>query len=1292
MIRPISWRTALYLAVAIGLPVGAKAAPAVDFTLREHLGHAWSNECVTFALTENQLKAVRERRALLGPGGAETAWQLIETGAVTRVAFQAGLAPYATAEYAFADASTRPPATDLVLTESGDVLRLANGLTGVELRTKLQPGEGPIARIRLGTGTWTGDSTLEGSGPVSDYRVEVVAKGPVFAEALCQATFADGGRWTLRVRLERGEPVVRVDEQFDAPSGGTCRVTLGSAAFRPTHLLHRNSDVTSCAVMSDPLADYLLEPWLHWNNPRHGNWIALYTPTPVTLDQAGEAADARGAAATLDALRDETSAKPRDPRPDLLVVAVLRPSLWRDPNWRGRAEQVAPQVQVKVRDGLATLELPVRGGRRLWLLGALDKSASAAILLQKNRRVAPPPQQLVIKHGDFPLERVKDYVLDWAGDADSHPLLYIRKPELPALKARLTSDPAEIHRWTSQQPIDKYFLDGPIREFVASGNARLGCLMAAKGAEYLQTCTDWYLKQDERNTLGAAPHMQSLIITALNLLDPVLSTDAVTPEVRKRILAQFAFLGYVVNSPDYWSQERGYCGFANMSSIVALYQTGLGCMVPAHPRGREWAQRGLDELHRELLAWSDEDGGWLEAPHYAMVTFDHLLGGFTMGANAGFSDYAFDPRMRKVIDWFAAISTPRDSRTGGFRHQPPIGNTYHGEPTGVYGLVAGLWKERDPAFAARMQWMFEQHGSFGGLGIGWNFPAMLGYRFLFTTHGVAPQPADYGSAWFRKTGVVLRNTLRSDRETYLHLIAGSNHDHYDCDSGSIILYGKGRVLADDWGYIGRHPEKWHSMLTSPAAGGGGEMQIETFAPAATFDYVSGRKGAWQRQIAFAKDADPLGPNFFLIRDTHTAGMPALWRLWLTAATPVAGRDGATPSPGPDATATALDGLDEAPGQPAAAAVTLHAAGATVRGADDVDLDIFIYQAERLNLRTETATQKVTCGYRNGQEGPLENTQTAILATLPGAGAVTALLYPRLKTEPPPTVTWFADGHIAEVKSAAGTDHIFLTSKQHRSVDPDGRSLLPLWGVTRDSGRRPGLVYTPADGDLPHCRVNASDADVVEGSFRQEPRSVVLHPGTTNAATAVWQSPIAGTVAVEVKLRDGDTGGSDGIAYELRQGSRTLVQGVVTNGGQAAFTSEPVTVAKGELLRLLILPRESNWWDTTRVEMRVRQTGGGQWNLGEAVLNRQSFGNAAADPPAESIWWVCEGDAAAFDPRVLSPARAEFAAADRQVVFQGTAGAVQSRGGRVILSLGAAGEIRAGNRRLAADAAASKTED
>lgn len=1266
----------------IWLLVSLAAEPGGDFVLKEHLGRDWTHECVSFPVTAGLATKANAGVGLLGADGKAVAYQVVpgEGGAEPRICFQTDLPAYGVAAYRFGD---KPAAvtSDLKVEEGAEVVTIANGRIGLKVRRKWKEGFGPIAGLRLASGEWTGESLFSGAtAAVESYQVVVRAKGPVFAAVECRVAFVDQGTWKIVFRVESGEPVVLVDESFDAPSGGVWSVVLGGAAFRPTHMFHRNADVTNIAVMSDPIASYHLEPWLKWSNPRHGAWLALHSPPP------------KDAPATSS---------------DMLMIGLMKPSLWVDPQWKGKAKQPGPFAPVAVRDGLVAVDFALGGGRRAWMLGTLDQTESVAILSQANRRVAPPPQKLLIKHSDFPLDRVKDFVLDWPGDHDNHPRLYVRKRDIPRLRTLIKSDPKELARWTGQQPIDKYLLDGPVREFIASGDPRLGQLMAAKAEEYLQTCVDWYLKQDERLTPGAAPHMQTLILSVVNLIDPVLS-ESFPSEARRRVLARLAFLGYVVSSPDYWSPERGFSGFANMTSVVAMYRTALGCLLPSHPHAKGWAELGLNQLTWQLEAWSDEDGGWIEAPHYAMVSFDHLLAGFTMAANAGYSDRLFDPRMRKVIEWFAGISTPRDARIGGWRHQPPIGNTYHGEPNGVYGIAAALWRERDPDFAARMQWLFEQHGSYAGLGSGWNFPTMLGYRFLISSSGVTPKPAAFGSTWFRKTGVVLRNTM-ADRETYLHLIAGPNHEHYDADSGSIILYGKGRVLADDWGYLGRHPDRWHSMLTGPEANGYSQFDVTNFAPSAAFDYVAGTKGSWERQIGFAKDPDPLGPNFFVLRDTYTADGDVTWRLWLTTgitagvgkqmpaapdkvpASPTASQPGKT-----DAVSDLLGDTKPKPATPSAAApgtVALTAFGATLSGMEDVDLDIFFHEPAKLGLALEPAKLRTNTGNWMGSIEPVENSQIALTAKFNCRGAVTSLLFPRLKTEPSPTVAWSADGRIAEVRTKWGADHVFLSPQDEPPPVSDGKSLLPLrkWQTTG------GLKTLSMAGDEQlRLYVTSAKTGLSDGPHQIPPATVALHPGPKNPATAVWQSPLNGTVTIGAKLRDGNTGGGDGILYELRHGSKLLAEGALPNGGEEVVVrTDKIAVAKGDLIRLVILPgqtnpEQSNWWDTTLVDFALRSDTGQRWNLRESLLAGEPLGNQLTRDFDKAIWWICSGDGERFDPKSLVPPPVPtFTSPNGKITFQGRAASVRERSGKTTLTLGTAGSIRAGNKELSSTEPATK---
>ena len=985
MLRNIPLTTLICAAILIAVFVAPQPLQGQTQTLsiKEHLGRTWTNELVSFPATQQQREKAAKKLALIGPDDKEIAYQLSGAKTSARIYFQADLLPYATNKYKF---STKPAGakSDLKISETAEHIRISNKFTGLTIRKKLTAQQGPIASIRLRSGIWTGGSSLSNQAAITSYNATITAHGPVFTEIVCKATFANKGQWALKFRLENNEPIIIVDERFDVPSGGMFEVSLGDKAFHPTSILFRSGNMSGFGkVMTGAVPDkgavFNLEPWLHWwHAQRQGNWFALYS----------------------------------NASPDMLLAAVLKPSLWRDPNWKGASPQAAPLVKAIASDKITTLHFPLSGGSRKWLLGTPDKTESIKPLSEKNRNVSPLPQDYQIKHGDFPLDEVKDYVLEWDGDHDNYPRLFIGKKDLPELRKTLKPDRTKAGLAILRRPINKYNIDAPMVEYFASGDAKLAGRIVETSDKWLdKVVIDDLLDQNGRVTLGVAPHMQALLLLpTINLTDAAMSCPTMTPKLRKRFLARLALLGYALGRDDYWSPKRGFSANPNMTTTVAHYQTAIAAIIPSHPQAKTWAKKGLGQLSYQLKSWSDKDGGWLEAPHYAMVSYDHMLASFIMATRAGFGDHLYDDRMRKIPEWFAKISTPRDIRTGGFRHHPPIGNTYHGEGTGLFGVVAGLWAKRDPEFAANMQWMCEEHGS-PGMGIGWSFPSLAGYKTLLKSNAIIPKRPDYRSTWFAKTGVVLRNTMGSDRETYLHLIAGDNHEHYDYDSGGIVLWGKGRVLADDWGYIGRHGRNYHSLLSSKAASG--NMQIKAFAAQVALDYVDGLKGAWRRQIAFCKDADPKGPNYFLIRDTHNAQTAATWRLWLT-------------------TESDMTPADKKAKPAKNSSIRIHDQGATVSGPDDVDLDIFIYQPDKLNLRTETATQKLSCANRNGKVGPTSIRQTALVASLEKPGAVIALLYPRMKTEKPVKVTWSADGRIAKVLSQAGVDYVFLTPKTQTS--------------------------------------------------------------------------------------------------------------------------------------------------------------------------------------------------------------------------------------------------------------------
>ena len=1030
--------------------LGADAAgPKPAYELRDFLKRRWENECVRFPIAADDTTHVKAGHALADQRGRDVPYQLVP-GDPGRIAFMANVAPLGVMSLDFEE---RPAAadTDLVIEETDDTIRVLNRFTGLALRRKLEDGRGPIAGVRLLSGKWVADTKLVGNVTFADYSVTVTARGPVFAEVRCEARGADGLQWSMVVTLYTGEPVVLLEESFDvAAAAGSLQLSV-TPAFEPDHIYYRwgwsakggsYGKITALPIEGAGNPLFHVEPWFHWHRAeRRFNWVGFF--------------NSQGS--------------------DLLMVGALRPGEWVDPQRLATKTQCPDHVMVtRADDGDVVATFPLQhGGKRHWMLAALDKEACLAPLGEEPPDLyhAPIAHAYLVKHGDFPLDMVKDYVLTWENKGGEHPRLFVTPEDVARFREGFTPEPGQLERWRTQK-LHEHQMGGAIRYWLGTGDEELGKHIADTVVVNVQNAVDMYLNQDDLVTLGFAPHHQTRVLTALNLSDIAFATGQLTEELRERLRAQFVFIGYTVSRADYWSPERGFAANPNMTSTVNAYKCAIGSLLRSHPLAAEWVASAMQELKDvELDTWSDANGGWLEAPHYAMVSYDYIVGCFLMAHKAGFNDYLFDPKVRKVAEWLAKISTPPDARVNGIRHRPPIGNSYLNEPTSEFGLMAALWRDHDPEFAAQMQWMHVEGGSYPEPGIGGFFPTLAGFRELLSDPSIPRQAPTWGSELFPQTGAILRNGFPGDRETQLHMIAGSHHAHYDYDSGSITLWGKGHVVADDFGYYGCAPTEDHSMVDSPVAAGRHIMNIVDFKTTPRLDYVRGVKHAWERQIAFVKDPDPLAPNYFVIADTLAAPAPATWRLWLTSSN-----------------------------------VSARAGSAHVTGLRDVDTDILFIRPAGLPLRTESKTRRSGSGYKpDGRWGPMESTQVGLIASQERMTAITAVVYPRLRNEKPPTCTAIAGGRGVKVETAAGTDYVFLDRTPFTFEEGDIRfegtaGCVQLRGGARHAVLGAAGTLTAGDASVQEGTVSAPTAEYFpEGGFEDE--GFVLFPASMNGISA-----------------------------------------------------------------------------------------------------------------------------------------------------------------------------------------------
>ena len=948
-----------------------------DFKLTEKLGRDWTNEFVTFPLNSKQLRKTQKRAVLIGPDGKSVPWQLLsDDDDNPRIGFQVDLGKNSTKSWKLSSQSDqKAKSSNLKIENTDDIIRISNGLTGISIAKHQKNDNGPISGIKLNSGKWVGQSSVITETPVTSWKTEITESGPVMAEITSTIAFGDRGIWETRYRLYNNEPVVLVDELFLVDAQIKHDLNL-SKNFDPTELFYRygknmpDGKVGKNSTWSiKPGRVFEMEPWLiWWLEDRRGSTFSLY-------NKKGK---------------------------DLLTIAAREAGAWVDPGIP-LIKRTPPLIHVsKSKSGVIT-SFPLAFGERKWMIGAFGRDESLSVLNDSNSTyMSPLPYRYLVKYGHFPLDLIKDYKLSWPG-TENYPRLLVTETDINNFKAK-TTDQKRYKRSVKsltrgKKQLKDSSLNKAIPAFLATGDSALGKQLTDYVLNRLQYSIDYLIDQNGF-PFGAAPHHQLFISNSISAADIIMDSEFLDPESREQIQAKVAFLAYTTSRPEYWSPERDYEANPNMTTTVYSFRTRLAAFISDHPQATNWIEDGMQDLRTKLDEWSDDNGGWLEAPHYAIVAYDDMLSMLLIAYNAGINDWLYtEPKVKKIIQWIAKISTPPDSRIGGYRHHPAIGNTYLNEPTGEFGLLAYLFQDKDPEFSAQMQWQFNQSNRYKSAGIGGAFPAFSGYRKILTDPTLPEKVPNYKSELFTETGLVLRDTYPSDRETYLHMIQGENHDHYDFDSGSILIYGKGRIISDEFGYYGRSPQKDHSMLDF-RSGGNGIMKVREHVLGPRFDYAKGIKGPWSRQIIMVKGKTPEEPAYFVINDTMDTEQKASWRLWLTAQE-----------------------------------VNIENNPVHVVGKEDVDTDIYILTPDKPALSVEEKSRKSSSGMKeNWRWGPMTTTQLGLTLSDPNFSGMKVVIYPRLKNKKTPTFKSLADGKGVKITHESGTDYVFLSKQPFKYKD------------------------------------------------------------------------------------------------------------------------------------------------------------------------------------------------------------------------------------------------------------------
>ncbi len=812
---------AAMLIVAISLGASTIWAGEQRFVLRDHIEHEWKNQLLTYPFSAPKGECHPESVTLKGPSGAvPVQFSEIEcwpgTGGVksAKLSFIANLSPMAIDNYAvrYDTEPASQPVTDLIVTPRKEQVEITTRQFGVRLlqgeKKYQEPAlaadvPGPVIGMRLADGTWFGGSRMFGAGKIASYSAKLTDTGPVFARVAIRYTYADGNTMDLTVQVAAGDNAMRMEThvaKHQLNSGFDLVLSRGLPPLvfqvqderrkdRPC-FMNIEKPLSPLKWAEIPLQDYVtpqgkhpaglvtkLTPW--------EDWFGTFTQARIRLKLGGTDRELQ-----IRSLEPGAWVEPRQ------IESVFDPSLNPDPAkgiWVGWSQKCMSVMRDA--SGDVFLQVNAAQGVRKWTISDCLSMPGVAALFSyygyKSESTFPTETRPTV---GYRLNEVKDYVLDWPGDEGRHPRLYISRAELEERWKRDDADPALLE------------------ELVTRGTAR--------SAEHIRynpdtgyTCALGAYLLTGSTEIAQKTHLVARLRQALNydiwgvqfgsagspptFYDALIDTPLVSDAERPVLRARMAYFAYRLTDPAVWSAERGYCsGNSNMTVTWEIPRGIVACAIAEHPMAKVWYGKAERIMELFLDQMVGPAGEWPEAmSHHGRTSINMLLAFAIASTNSGLHDYVNDPRVKRLMMYWAKLETPRDPRARGhyafaapnLRYFPAMGRDSIGVPGATSGAMARVTSTSDPAYSAQLQWAWLEEGASDRLS------HMGGFAYVACDNRLPSKTPDWPSEVFPRAGAVLRHGLGTPNEHQVTLYSGDHgHAFYPGHTGgfaSIFAYG-----------------------------------------------------------------------------------------------------------------------------------------------------------------------------------------------------------------------------------------------------------------------------------------------------------------------------------------------------------------------------------------------------------------------------------------------------------------------------------------------------------------------
>lgn len=956
---------------------------------------------------------------------------------------------------------TSPAAETVEVTNGVFSLRLAGNATFTEPRRASAVG-GPLRGWKGADGVWRGDGNLMVESPVLSHSFRVVEHGPLWTTVAVRMQFVSppgtGGRETgpyyeMRFQLFPGRDFCRVSEKSDFP------LRLQPMPRDVTSPAADPEDTSNIRTVPCPADNFLINCDKDWQADRmytHLVFSTAFINHPLRPDQ----------------LRVHTAIRPNLPYmnagwfavhstrgQDLLGLVGVDARHWQYPDNSAHFTARTPGREAEImfvnEPGRgAYFRLPLARMERHWLLVVTTKDKVVKdpewVAAQKKKsyirhfadRIEPETcylWQLRYKWGDLPLNKVKDWILDWDEPQAEHPNLFPEAKDRAAVLRTVESLPGLKRHWDTMYNSSeylKYFQTGvyeykpPFDPFSGIGTVKENLSQGFNAYIYV---------------LSTGQYVPGMIQFS-DMVAPAMSPD----DWKK--MCRFALAGtYLLADDDYWQYTyvRGDTTYLPNFNTCRWYGVGIaGLFFRNHPEAKKWIDFSRYYLEKEFEYHISPDGvGAENLGNYYPFAWRMMTQLIRQFQARGIADYRQDPKYLAGARFWLDVLTPPDVRFNPPRRMvPPIGNHPYSAPGfGMHEWNANTFQKIQPDLAAWSHWAWLESGQ----------PAdhhhLIPFNFFYANANFDAKVPPLQTKPLEGFGYIFRNHYPSDKETYMSFKCGYFYFHHDQDEGSFHMYGKGVPLAcDGLELIGYTKAHVHNMVEIPEPGGkpdsyrsacprGGELIGHLESPvvdwAAGFfakdntrqaEYVVSQLHTtdWRRDLILIKSPDPEGAEYFVVADHLSGPDNSIWNLDVHSEEP---------------TIETVDGM-----------ATVRFPG--IRKPEyNCGLDVIFVTP------TAPEIEKVQGTINKNYVGMFPNVEHWFIHSPRAANEDTlAVLYPRRPQQPAPRVTAILGGRGCLVEHGEGRD-VIIAAPAPVTYNEGGVEFVGRYAVIRDRGANSSIT-------------------------------------------------------------------------------------------------------------------------------------------------------------------------------------------------------------------------------------------